>query len=109
MSRISTSNIDANGGADYGSLVNLQISFSPGDPAVQSISVAINDDNIVENNERFTATLTAENGVNIQPGGGTATVTILDNDGGYFCLLNNSQYIKFNKNLQYVMVSYIFL
>ena len=108
MSRISTSNIDANGGADYGSLVNQQITFSPGDPAVQSIPVTINDDNIVENNERFTATLTAENGVTIQTGG-TATVTILDNDGGYFCLLNNSQYIKFNKNLQCVMVSYIFL
>ena len=84
MFRISTANVNATGGADYVSLVNQQITFSPGDPALKAVSVTINNDEIVENNERFAAILTAENGVNIRPGGSTTTVTIVDNDGGYF-------------------------
>ena len=75
--------MDAIGGNDYGSVINRQISFSPGSGATQTVSVAINDDTTVENNERFRATLTAENGVNIRLGGGETTVTIVDNDGAY--------------------------
>ena len=84
MFRINTANVDATGGADYVSLINQQITFSPGDPAFKSVSLTINNDEIVENNERFTAMLTAENGVNIRPDGRTTNVTIVDNDGGYF-------------------------
>lgn len=86
--RVSTLNIDAVGGSDYSSIGDRQITFSPGDPTFQSVDVTINDDAIVENNERFTATLTAENGVNIRPDGATTTVTIVDNDGGYTIMLN---------------------
>jgi hypothetical protein len=88
--RISTANLDATGGADYVSLVNQQITFSPGDPALKAVFVIINDDNIVENNERFAAILTAENGVNIRPDGSTTTVTIVDNDGRHFALFDRS-------------------
>ena len=97
LPRISTSNIDAIGGNDYGSITNRQISFSPGDGATQTVSVTIRDDTTVENNERFRATLTAENGVDIRPGGGEATVTIVDNDGAYFIQLWIC--VKFNTNL----------
>ena len=90
MFRINTADVDATGGADYVSLINQQITFSPGDQAFKSVSVTINNDEIVENNERFTAILTAENGVNIRPDGRTTTVTIVDNDGGYFVSLNHS-------------------
>lgn len=95
LPRISTSNIDAIAGNDYGSITNRQISFSPGD-ATQTVSVTISDDTTVENNERFRATLTAENGVDIRPGGGEAIVTIVDNDGAYFVQLWIC--IKFNTN-----------
>ena len=81
--RLNTFNGEAIGGNDYGSVTNRQITFNPGDSPLQTVSVTISDDNIVENNERFTARLTAENGVNIQPGADTATVTIVDNDGLY--------------------------
>ncbi|XP_028415054.1 FRAS1-related extracellular matrix protein 3-like [Dendronephthya gigantea] len=78
--RISTANLDAVGGVDYVTIVNRQITFSPGDPTVQVIPVVILDDNIIEYNERFKAILTAENGVNIRPGYNTTIVTIQDND-----------------------------
>ncbi|CAB3981091.1 tandem-95 repeat, partial [Paramuricea clavata] len=78
--RVNTLNIDAVGGSDYSSIADRQITFSPGNPTFQSVDVTINDDAIVENNERFTATLTAENGVNIRPDRATTTVTIVDND-----------------------------
>ena len=81
--RISTTNLDAVAGVDYVTIVNKQITFSPGDPRFQTIAVAILDDDIVENNEKFAAILTAENGVNIRPGLITTTVTIKDNDCKY--------------------------
>ena len=89
LPRISTSNVDAVGGNDYSSISSQQITFRPGEVAFRHVSVTIDDDTIVENNERFTAALTAENGVNIRPDGATTTVTILDNDGGYTVLFNS--------------------
>ena len=80
--RINTANIDAIGGNDYG-IVNRTITFTPGGGNVQSIPVTIDDDNIVEDNERFTATLTAGDGVIVPPDGATTIVTINDNDGGF--------------------------
>ena len=79
--RISTANLDAVGGVDFVAIVNRQITFSPGDPTIKAIPVTILQDNITENNEKFTVILTAENGINVRPGFNTTTVTIEDNDG----------------------------
>ena len=81
--RISTANLDAVGGVDYVAIENRQITFSLGDPTFKVISVAILEDLIIENDEKFVAKLTAENGVNIRPGFNTTTVIIEDNDGKY--------------------------
>ncbi|XP_028399458.1 uncharacterized protein LOC114522881 [Dendronephthya gigantea] len=77
--RITTANIDAIGGNDYGTL-NRLVTFTPGGGKIESIPVTIDDDAIVENNERFRATLTADNGVTVPPDGATTTVSIIDND-----------------------------
>ena len=45
-----------------------------------TVSVPIIDDNVVENNEMFTTSLSSTE-ANVMISEGTATVTVLDNDG----------------------------
>lgn len=80
---LSTSNVDAISGNDYTAIVNRQITFNPMNTIPQTVTVTINDERIVENDERFTATLTAVDGVNVSPSGATTTVTIVDDDSTY--------------------------
>ncbi|RYX78251.1 tandem-95 repeat protein, partial [bacterium] len=58
------------------------LTFAAGSPAgtTKTFTVAINDDNIVEANETFSAILSSVSTPLVNIGTGTATVTIIDND-----------------------------
>ena len=45
-----------------------------------TVSVPITNDSVIENNEMFTALLSSTE-ADVMTGDGTATITILDNDG----------------------------
>ena len=62
-------------GSDY----TVMVTFAPGKTAA-SVSVPIVDDIDKESTEMFSATLTTTES-NVMIGNGTATVTILDDDG----------------------------
>ena len=66
--------------ADFIGQSNVTVTFAPSD-SEQFVGVSVVNDNIVENNEMFTATLTTTGSlVTIGPSN-TATATIIDNDG----------------------------
>jgi VCBS repeat-containing protein len=77
----------ATGGADYDPSTD-SLTFPAGSTASQTVTVAINDDNIVEATETFLASLSTptslgDRSVNLTD---TATGTILDNDTGTFAI-----------------------
>ena len=66
--------------ADFIRQSNVMVTFAPSG-SEQFVGVSVVNDNIVENNEMFTATLTTTGSlVTIGPNN-TATATIIDNDG----------------------------
>ena len=65
-------------GSDYTS-GTVMVTFAPGQ-TMASVSVVIVDDSDRESTEMFSATLTTTES-NVMIGNGTATVTILDDDG----------------------------
>ena len=78
----STADGTATAGADYTAVANGSVTFNPGDGLSKSVTVALNDDAIVEGDETFTATLSAPTNATLRGGGTTlsATGTIADND-----------------------------
>ena len=59
----------------------MTVIFGPGETTAD-VNITIVDDNIMEGTEMFSATLTTADS-NVMIGDGTATVTILDDDGKY--------------------------
>ena len=78
---VNSSNNVTGGGVDYDS-GPYTVKFPAGQTR-RSLDVVVNDDNILEGNEKFTLTIrsgTLPTGVT-RNGTGKATVTIMDNDG----------------------------
>ena len=61
--------------------VTMTVIFGPGETTAD-VNITIVNDNIMEGTEMFSATLTTAD-PNVMIGDGTATVTILDEDGKY--------------------------
>ena len=76
--RYATTDVEAEGGADYTESRGIVI-FAPG-ATRGTITIDLTDDNILEEAERFEVTLSSPNNAIIARGTGTGT--ILDNDGG---------------------------
>ena len=69
-------------GSDYTS-GTVMVTFTPGQTTA-SVSILIVDDSDIESTEMFSATLTTTES-NVMIGDGTATVTILDDEGESLC------------------------
>ena len=83
----STLNNTAKSTDDFAEIINGQLVFNTGETngATRQISVSINDDDIIESAETFQVKLTASSGDTIVSPG-TATVTIIDNEGKLFAV-----------------------
>lgn len=69
-------------GNDYTSVINRDITFTPGGPTSISVVIQILSDNIVETNENFVVSLSSQSSPTlsvIDPI--TTSITIVDNDG----------------------------
>ena len=66
--------------ADYTSSPTT-VTFNPLDSSIKTIPISITTDDIVEGTETFTASLIAGTNTVVAANGGTATITILDDDG----------------------------
>ena len=76
----STSDVTAVAGQDYtGPASGSTLTFAPGDTS-KSVTVAITDDNVDEDNETFTVALSNAANATIVSAVGTSTVTIADDD-----------------------------
>ncbi len=74
----------ASSGADYVAQTAQPVVFSAGGSTTRTVSVTINDDSLVEDNETFTISLTAANPDNLIIDDGMATGTIVDDDALLF-------------------------
>lgn len=75
---VATVDDTARAGADYESAAR-DLTWAPGDPLVQNVSVVLHDDPAKETDERFRVVLSQAHGAAI--GDVSATVTLRDNDG----------------------------
>jgi len=84
--RYATTDVEAEGGADYTQSRGIVI-FAPG-ATRGTIIIDLTDDNILEEAERFNVTLSSPQNARIARGTGTGT--ILDNDGGAHLWLDDA-------------------
>jgi hypothetical protein len=78
--RLSTTHNTARWPSDFTAITNHEIQFNPGDSQTTQLALEIIDDNVVEDTEQFSVTLStsdAKVSIGTHP---TATVSILDND-----------------------------
>ena len=75
----SSANGTAIAGEDY-TANSGTLTFNPGDPLTQTITIAVTDDTIFENDETFTVTLNSANNATVSPTNNTATGTITNDD-----------------------------
>jgi hypothetical protein len=75
----STANGTATAGSDY-TAKSGTLTFAPG-TTTQTISITIAGDRTRESNETFVVNLTGPTNATVAPSGGTATVTIVNDDG----------------------------
>ena len=70
---------------DFTALTNAQVFFADGsvDGATQVFSIAINNDNLVENSETLSLTLSTVTGGLVTISTATSVITIVDNDGRF--------------------------
>ena len=78
---VSTQQDTAAAGADYTSLTNSVLTFTPGGTTLQHITVNIIDDDLIEGTERFTASLSTTSPLTKIGNINETTVRITDNDG----------------------------
>ena len=76
--QVDTVDISADAGIDYTAVAALVLSWSPGDPLAQTVTVNVSGDIDLEANETFFANLSAAAGATIADGQGLGT--ILDDD-----------------------------
>lgn len=76
---VNSANGTANASADYTPISSGIVQFNPGE-VVKTVPVSAASDQIDEDAETFTVTLSAPSNATIDPGAGTATVTIADNN-----------------------------
>ena len=65
--------------ADFSGRSNVPVTFAPGE-TVQYVNVSVANDDIVEGDETFTATLTSSDSTVMIGSSNTATATIIDTD-----------------------------
>src|SRR5262249_24044432 len=65
---------------DYVPVQNLVLTFNPGDPLTQTVTVNVRGDTEVERNESFLVNLSNATGVNVSIATPTATATALNDD-----------------------------
>jgi len=80
----------AQGGADYVALVNEPFLFAAGGSTTRTVSVTINEDNLVEDNESFTLSLSAADAQRLIFDQNVATGTIVDTDAALFDDFNDN-------------------
>jgi hypothetical protein len=78
---VSTQQDTAAAGADYTSLTNSVLTFTPGGTTLQHITVNIIDDDLIEGTERFTASLSTTSPLTKIGNINETIVRITDNDG----------------------------
>jgi chitinase len=76
---LSTSNGTAHAPADYTAVTNKLVTLAAGKTS-QTVTVPLINDTLDEDNETFNVTLSAPQNATIDPVGGTAIVTVNDND-----------------------------
>ncbi|MGQ0622150.1 MAG: Calx-beta domain-containing protein, partial [Panacagrimonas sp.] len=77
--KLSTSNDTATAGSDYTAVLNQSVTWGNGDAATKTVTIAINDDALVEGTERFNVALAGASGAALGSQA-TASLSITDND-----------------------------
>ena len=87
---VSTQQDTAVAGADYITLTNSPLTFTPGGETLKHVTVDITDDDFIEGTERFTASLSTASSFTRIGSINETIVRIIDNDG-----TKNKTYIGF--------------
>ena len=66
--------------SDYTGITNQQLTFNPGEPTTQTVNVTVIGDNAYERDEGFSVALSSATDATVSPTGGTATMTITNDD-----------------------------
>ncbi|MEC8019282.1 MAG: Calx-beta domain-containing protein, partial [Actinomycetota bacterium] len=102
---LTTSDGTATAGSDY-TITNTQVTFNAtGDNQTPSVTVPINDDSVVEDNETFTVRLTNLTGVSasLVDTSDNATVTITDKDGQATVTINDNNTVENGGSLTFTL------
>jgi hypothetical protein len=79
--KVNSANGTATAGADYAATVDQTVTFAPNSTTAQTVSVAVTNDALDEDNETYTLTLSGINATgDVTLGAATATGTIEDDD-----------------------------
>ena len=79
--RVDTTQDSARAATDYVPVSDHRLTFVPSGSVVQDVCINITDDNLIEESENFTASLTSLSPLVTRGSVATTTITILDDDG----------------------------